>query len=152
MLVRAFFALRGISPHGLIRPIRRTRARHRPGALRDPGHNSFSDASTAHGAVLSDRLRDMARLLVYYAHPGHKHSHVNRYMARQAAELDGITYVDLYRDYPRFDINVNVEQAMQGNSAAFGSRLDRGWVPPTLEDVEAEQQAAADSDDAGPDR
>ena len=29
-------------------------------------------------------------------------------------------------------------QAMQGNSAAFGSRLDRGWVPPTLEDVEAE--------------
>ena len=43
------------------------------------------------------------------------------------------------------------EQAMQGNSAAFGSRLDRGWVPPTLEDVEAEQQAAADSDGAGPD-
>ena len=31
------------------------------------------------------------------------------------------------------------EQAMQGNSAAFGSRLDRGWVPPTLEDVEAEE-------------
>ena len=44
------------------------------------------------------------------------------------------------------------EQAMQGNSAAFGSRLDRGWVPPTLEDVEAEQQTAADSDGAGPDR
>ena len=34
------------------------------------------------------------------------------------------------------------EQAMRGNSAAFGSRLDRGWVPPTLEDVEAETQAA----------
>lgn len=34
------------------------------------------------------------------------------------------------------------EQAMQGNSAAFGSRLDRGWVPPTVEDVEAEQDAA----------
>jgi hypothetical protein len=31
---------------------------------------------------------------------------------------------------------------MRGNSAAFGSRLDRGWVPPTLEDVEAETQAA----------
>ena len=65
---------------------------------------------TTRGRFLSDRLRDMARLLVYYAHPGHKHSHVNRYMARRAAELDGITYVDLYRDYPRFDINVNVEQ------------------------------------------
>lgn len=30
------------------------------------------------------------------------------------------------------------EQAMHGNSAAFGSRIDRGWVPPTLEDLEAE--------------
>ena len=52
----------------------------------------------------------MARLIVYYAHPGHKHSHVNRYMARAAAGLEGITYVDLYADYPRFDINVEVEQ------------------------------------------
>ena len=34
------------------------------------------------------------------------------------------------------------EQAMKGNSAAFGSRLDRGWVPPTLDDVEAEVESA----------
>ena len=38
------------------------------------------------------------------------------------------------------------EQAMQGNSAAFGSRLDRGWVPPTLDDVEAEERAAGSED------
>jgi len=52
----------------------------------------------------------MARLIVYYAHPGHKYSHVNKYMARAAGAVDGITFVDLYRDYPRFDIDVNVEQ------------------------------------------
>lgn len=52
----------------------------------------------------------MAKLLVYYAHPGHKYSHVNRVMAREAAGLGGITFVDLYRDYPRFDINVDTEQ------------------------------------------
>jgi len=52
----------------------------------------------------------MARLIVYYAHPGHRHSHVNRHMARAARAVDGITYVDLYRDYPRFDIDVDVEQ------------------------------------------
>lgn len=52
----------------------------------------------------------MAALIVYYAHPGHKHSHVNRYMCRAARRVDGITYVDLYEDYPRFDINVEVEQ------------------------------------------
>ena len=32
------------------------------------------------------------------------------------------------------------EAAMQGSSAAFGSRLDRGWVPPSLEDVDAEAE------------
>ena len=35
------------------------------------------------------------------------------------------------------------EQAMRGNSAAFGSRLDRGWVPPSTDDVETEQEAAS---------
>ena len=34
------------------------------------------------------------------------------------------------------------EQVMRGNSEAFGSRLDRGWVPPALEDVAAEQESA----------
>ena len=29
-------------------------------------------------------------------------------------------------------------EVMKGNSEAFGSRLDRGWVPPTLDDLEAE--------------
>ena len=29
-------------------------------------------------------------------------------------------------------------EVMKGNSEAFGTRLDRGWVPPTLDDLEAE--------------
>jgi CPA2 family monovalent cation:H+ antiporter-2 len=36
-------------------------------------------------------------------------------------------------------------EVMKGNAAAFGSRLDRGWVPPTVEDVEAEQEKDADN-------
>jgi len=52
----------------------------------------------------------MAALIVYYAHPGHKYSHVNRHMAKAAASVSGVTYVDLYRDYPRFDIDVAREQ------------------------------------------
>jgi putative NADPH-quinone reductase len=52
----------------------------------------------------------MAKLIVYYAHPGHKYSHVNRVMAAVAAKIDSITFVDLYHDYPRYDIDVNVEQ------------------------------------------
>ena len=52
----------------------------------------------------------MSRLIVYYAHPGHNYSHANCEMARVAARLDGITYVDLYKDYPRFDIDADIEQ------------------------------------------
>ena len=52
----------------------------------------------------------MTKLIVYYAHPGHKYSHVNQVMAGAAGDVDNITFVDLYREYPRFDIDVNVEQ------------------------------------------
>lgn len=52
----------------------------------------------------------MPRLLVYYAHPGHRTSRVNRPMAEAARRIDGITFVDLYRAYPRHHINVPLEQ------------------------------------------
>lgn len=52
----------------------------------------------------------MARLIVYYAHPGHRHSNANTRLARIASETEGVTFVDLYSDYPRFDIDVDVEQ------------------------------------------
>ena len=50
---------------------------------------------------------------------------------------ENVVYVEKTKEYIE-----RYEQAMRGSSAAFGSRLDRGWVPPTLEDVAAEQQAA----------
>ncbi|MEM7776215.1 MAG: NAD(P)H-dependent oxidoreductase [Pseudomonadota bacterium] len=52
----------------------------------------------------------MAKLLLYYAHPGHRSSRVNRPMAKAAQQIDGITFVDLYRAYPRHDVNVEIEQ------------------------------------------
>jgi glutathione-regulated potassium-efflux system ancillary protein KefG len=53
----------------------------------------------------------LASLIVYYAHPGHKYSHVNARMAETAAAIDGITFVDLYAEYPRHDIDIDREQA-----------------------------------------
>jgi len=52
----------------------------------------------------------MSRLLVYYAHPGHKHSHANKALLAEARRVDGVTVVDLYADYPRFDIDIEQEQ------------------------------------------
>ncbi|MGI9508264.1 MAG: NAD(P)H-dependent oxidoreductase [Geminicoccaceae bacterium] len=53
----------------------------------------------------------MADVIVYYAHPGQRFSRANKAMAEAARRLDRITFVDLYADYPRHDIDVDREQA-----------------------------------------
>ena len=53
----------------------------------------------------------MAKLILYYAHPGQRFSNVNKAMWTAAQSVDGITRVDLYAEYPRFDINVDREQS-----------------------------------------
>ena len=50
---------------------------------------------------------------------------------------ENVEYVETTKKYLR-----RYEEAMRGNSAAFGSRLDRGWVPPSLDDLEAEIEQA----------
>lgn len=52
----------------------------------------------------------LAKLLVYYAHPGHKYSHANKAMFNAAAGVSDITFVDLLAEYPRHAINVDREQ------------------------------------------
>lgn len=57
----------------------------------------------------------MSKVLLYYAHPGHRFSQVNRAMWRAARSVEGITRVDLYAEYPRFNIDVDREQARLRN-------------------------------------
>ena len=52
----------------------------------------------------------MAKLALYYAHPGNKYSHANKAMYAAAQTIDGITSIDLYAEYPRFDIDIDREQ------------------------------------------
>lgn len=52
----------------------------------------------------------MVNVLVLYAHPGQRHSRVNVELARVARLTHGIEFVDLYANYPRFNIDVEVEQ------------------------------------------
>ena len=52
----------------------------------------------------------MASLIVYFAHPGQRHSRANREMAQAARQVSGITFVDLYAEYPRYDISIEREQ------------------------------------------
>lgn len=52
----------------------------------------------------------MAKVLVLFAHPGQRHSRVNILMARVARSTDGVTFADLYAEYPKFDIDIDAEQ------------------------------------------
>ncbi|MEO1549703.1 MAG: NAD(P)H-dependent oxidoreductase [Pseudomonadota bacterium] len=49
--------------------------------------------------------------LVLLAHPNPSQSEVNLTMARAARDLDGVTLVDLYAQYPTLDIDIDLEQA-----------------------------------------
>jgi putative NADPH-quinone reductase len=53
----------------------------------------------------------MNKVLVLYAHPRPDRSETNAVLARAAARVTGVTLVDLYAEYPRFEIDVEREQA-----------------------------------------
>ncbi|WP_070969345.1 NAD(P)H-dependent oxidoreductase [Vibrio sonorensis] len=50
------------------------------------------------------------KVLVLFAHPSQKRSEVNTPLFRTAQETEGVTAVDLYREYPHLDINIDREQ------------------------------------------
>lgn len=52
----------------------------------------------------------MPNVLLCYAHPGHRFSHVNAALWAEAQQVEGLTRVDLYAEYPRFNINIDREQ------------------------------------------
>lgn len=52
----------------------------------------------------------MRRILVLFAHPSLERSEVNRPLALATSRIDGVTFVDLYADYPDFQIDIDREQ------------------------------------------
>ncbi|MBL7740198.1 MAG: NAD(P)H-dependent oxidoreductase [Chitinophagaceae bacterium] len=54
----------------------------------------------------------MSRLLVLFAHPALEKSRVHTRLLRHIRHLEGLTFHDLYEEYPDFDINVKREQGL----------------------------------------
>lgn len=52
----------------------------------------------------------MTRILVLFAHPRTDRSEVNVRLADAARAVDAVTLVDLYAEYPSFDVDVDLEQ------------------------------------------
>lgn len=78
----------------------------------------------------------MAKLLIYYAHPGQRHSYANRPMVRVANAVEGISFVDLYADYPRHNIDVDTEQSRLQEHDVILLQFPLFWysVPSLLKD------------------
>lgn len=53
----------------------------------------------------------MRRILVLFAHPSLDRSEINRPLADATCKVDGVTLVDLYAEYPDFQIDIDREQA-----------------------------------------
>lgn len=62
------------------------------------------------GGQFDPRERDVKRVLVLFAHPRTDRSEVNTVLAEAARELEGVTVVDLYAEYPTFEIDADREQ------------------------------------------
>ena len=59
----------------------------------------------------NDELQATRRILILFAHPSLDRSEVNYPMADAIHGLDGVTLVDLYAEYPDFQIDIDREQA-----------------------------------------
>jgi CPA2 family monovalent cation:H+ antiporter-2 len=88
-------------------------------ALEALGIHPYEAERQVRGFVINDREQMLALASSYDPDvPAHE----NEEYVRRTRE-----YIDRYAE------------AMKGQSDAFGTRIDRGWVPPTLDDLEAEQ-------------
>jgi glutathione-regulated potassium-efflux system ancillary protein KefG len=54
----------------------------------------------------------MAKILILFAHPRFEHSLVHQSLSRAVERIHGITFHDLYQQYPDYDIQVQYEQDM----------------------------------------
>ncbi|MDJ0758986.1 MAG: cation:proton antiporter [Woeseiaceae bacterium] len=95
-------------------------------ALEALGMHPYEAERQVRGFVTNDRDQMLALASSYNPDiPAHE----NEEYVRRTRE-----FLDRYAD------------VMKGNAAAFGTRLDRGWAPPTLDDVEAATSSRSDSD------
>lgn len=51
------------------------------------------------------------KILILFAHPLQERSEINLPLAKVAAQIEGVTLVDLYAEYPDFAIDIDKEQA-----------------------------------------
>lgn len=52
------------------------------------------------------------KILILFAHPAFEKSRVNKFISEGTDLIQGVTFHDLYEEYPEFDINIQREQEL----------------------------------------
>jgi glutathione-regulated potassium-efflux system ancillary protein KefG len=78
--------------------------------IRPPSVTQISPPCSAARPNLPGSL--MARVLILFAHPALEKSRVHRRLVREIPSIAGITFHDLYEEYPTFDVDVAREQRL----------------------------------------
>lgn len=78
-------------------------------------------------------VKNLAKLIVHYVHPGQRFSRANKAMADAARYVERISFVDLYAEYPRHDIDVDREQQRLLDHDVILFQFPHYWYsPPSL--------------------
>jgi glutathione-regulated potassium-efflux system ancillary protein KefG len=54
----------------------------------------------------------LKKILILFAHPALQKSRINKLLIKGLSEIDGVTFHDLYQEYPEFDIDVEKEKQL----------------------------------------
>jgi glutathione-regulated potassium-efflux system ancillary protein KefG len=54
----------------------------------------------------------MKKILILFAHPALQKSRVNKHLIAALQSMEGVTFHDLYQQYPDFDIDIKMEQKL----------------------------------------
>jgi len=76
-----------------------------------------------YAAIMSSK----PRILLLYAHPGHRHSRGNRRLLEAARAVDNVQVHDLYESYPDFHIDVAHEQRLLEESSLIVFQFPVQW-------------------------
>ena len=68
-------------------------------------------SSVGVAGVQRRKALERRKILVLFAHPSLERSEVNRPLAAATEAIDSVTLVDLYAEYPDFQIDIDREQA-----------------------------------------
>jgi glutathione-regulated potassium-efflux system ancillary protein KefG len=68
------------------------------------------------------------RILILFAHPAVEKSRVNNRLAAAVRKLAGVTFNDLYEEYPEFDVDVGREQRLLLLKQWEDLVLEHGWA------------------------